>query len=79
MVMMMMMITYDDDDRSSFLNQGEICLCTSRVFVQRPVYEEFLARFIKSVEKLKVGDTVKVETRRGDETLSFEIEVAESQ
>ena len=26
------------------------------MFVQRPVYEEFLARFIKSVEKLKVGD-----------------------
>ena len=38
--------------RSSFLNQGEICLCTSRVFVQRPVYDQFLARLVAAVAEL---------------------------
>ena len=42
--------------RSSFLNQGEICLCTSRVFVQRPVYDQFLARLVAAVAELRVGD-----------------------
>ncbi|XP_056674809.1 2-aminomuconic semialdehyde dehydrogenase isoform X2 [Monodelphis domestica] len=41
--------------RSSFANQGEICLCTSRIFVQRSIYEEFLARFVEATRKWKVG------------------------
>lgn len=41
---------------SSFANQGEICLCGSRILVQRPFYEEFLERFTAEVEKLEVGD-----------------------
>ncbi|XP_076457254.1 2-aminomuconic semialdehyde dehydrogenase-like isoform X2 [Babylonia areolata] len=42
--------------RSSFLNQGEICLCTSRIFVQRDIYQEFLDRFVEAAKKLTVGD-----------------------
>ena len=42
--------------RSSFLNQGEICLCTSRVFVQRAAYDQFLARLVAAVAELRVGD-----------------------
>ena len=34
--------------RSSFANQGEICLCTSRVFVQTGLYKEFVERFVRS-------------------------------
>uniref|UniRef100_A0A8D0H4K3 2-aminomuconic semialdehyde dehydrogenase n=1 Tax=Sphenodon punctatus TaxID=8508 RepID=A0A8D0H4K3_SPHPU len=41
--------------RSSFANQGEICLCTSRIFVQRSIYNEFLKRFVEAAKKLKVG------------------------
>ncbi|XP_041361231.1 2-aminomuconic semialdehyde dehydrogenase-like [Gigantopelta aegis] len=48
--------------RSSFSNQGEICLCTSRVFVQRELYPKFLERFIQEVEKLKVGDPTDKDT-----------------
>ncbi len=33
--------------RSSFTNQGEICLTTSRIFVQEGIYEEFVKRFVK--------------------------------
>jgi len=42
--------------RSSFLNQGEICLCTSRIFVQRGVYHSFLERLVSSVSSLVTGD-----------------------
>uniref|UniRef100_A0A2K5TPV5 Aldehyde dehydrogenase 8 family member A1 n=1 Tax=Macaca fascicularis TaxID=9541 RepID=A0A2K5TPV5_MACFA len=41
--------------RSSFANQGEICLCTSRIFVQKSIYTEFLKRFVEATRKWKVG------------------------
>ena len=33
--------------RSSFANQGEICLCTSRVYVQKGIYDQFLEKFVE--------------------------------
>ncbi|MGQ0848407.1 MAG: aldehyde dehydrogenase [Actinomycetota bacterium] len=48
-----------------FLNQGEICLAGSRIFVQRPVYEEFCARFVEGAESWKVGDPLDPTTRMG--------------
>src|SRR5438093_3287939 len=42
--------------RSSFSNQGEICLCGSRIFVERPVYEQFKSDLVSRVAALKVGD-----------------------
>ncbi|XP_032810842.1 2-aminomuconic semialdehyde dehydrogenase [Petromyzon marinus] len=41
--------------RSSFANQGEICLCTSRIYVQRPIFKEFLEKFVKAARAWKVG------------------------
>jgi len=41
---------------SSFANQGEICLCGSRIFVERAIYDEFLDRFVDRTKKLRVGD-----------------------
>ncbi|KAG5846437.1 hypothetical protein ANANG_G00114960 [Anguilla anguilla] len=41
--------------RSSFSNQGEICLCTSRIFVERSIYPEFLQRFVEAARQLKTG------------------------
>lgn len=42
--------------RSSFQNQGEICLCNSRVFVQKGIYERFLEEFLKATKNISVGD-----------------------
>ncbi|CAC5415999.1 ALDH8A1 [Mytilus coruscus] len=42
--------------RSSFINQGEICLCTSRIYVQRELYPRFLERFSEETRKQVVGD-----------------------
>ncbi|KAK9954065.1 hypothetical protein ABG768_016172 [Culter alburnus] len=41
--------------RSSFSNQGEICLCTSRIFVERSIYPEFLTRFVEAARLWKTG------------------------
>ena len=46
---------------SSFDNQGQICLCGSRIFIQDSLYDKFKAKFIKRVDGLKVGDP-KLET-----------------
>jgi aminomuconate-semialdehyde/2-hydroxymuconate-6-semialdehyde dehydrogenase len=42
--------------RSSFTNQGEICLCGSRILVQRPVYDAFLEKFVAATKQFQVGD-----------------------
>ena len=42
--------------RSSFWNQGEICLCGSRIFVERSIHDAFVERFIAATKKLKLGD-----------------------
>ena len=42
--------------RSSFSNQGQICLCGSRIFIEQPLYEKFKADFVTEVKKLNVGD-----------------------
>lgn len=41
--------------KSSFANQGQICLCGSRIFVEARLYEKFKADFVKRVESLRVG------------------------
>lgn len=51
--------------RSSFSNQGEICLCGSRIFVERPIYEKFKTDFIERVSALTVGDPGEAATDLG--------------
>ncbi len=51
--------------RSSFSNQGEICLCGSRIFVERPMYERFRTDFVALVAALKVGDPLEADTDVG--------------
>ncbi len=41
---------------SSFSNQGEICLCGSRIFIEKFIYEKFKEAFVAQVKTLKVGD-----------------------
>ena len=51
--------------RSSFLNQGQICLCGSRIFVERSIYENFKARLIEKTQDLKSGDPLDRHTQQG--------------
>lgn len=40
---------------SSFANQGQICLCGSRIFIQRGIYDKFKTAFVEKVSKRKVS------------------------
>jgi len=51
--------------RSAFTNQGEICLCGSRIFVQKGIYEKFRDEFISRVGELKVGNPQEESTDLG--------------
>jgi aminomuconate-semialdehyde/2-hydroxymuconate-6-semialdehyde dehydrogenase len=51
--------------RSSFANQGQICLCGSRVFVERSVYKDFVQRFIEMASQLRIGDPLDDKTDQG--------------
>jgi len=51
--------------RSSFANQGQVCLCGSRVFVEKSIYKNFVDRFIEKVAQLKQGDPLDEKTEQG--------------
>jgi aminomuconate-semialdehyde/2-hydroxymuconate-6-semialdehyde dehydrogenase len=51
--------------RSSFANQGQVCLCGSRIFVERPAYKDFLDRFIETTARLCLGDPLDENTEQG--------------
>ena len=51
--------------RSSFANQGQVCLCGSRVFVERSAYDDFVNRFLDKASKLKGGDPLDEKTEQG--------------
>ena len=51
--------------RSSFSNQGQVCLCGSRMFVERPLYDSFVQRFVEETKKLRIGDPLEKDTNQG--------------
>ncbi len=51
--------------QSIFRNAGQICLSGSRVLVQRPIYEEFLTRFVAAAEAMRFGDPLDPATEFG--------------
>lgn len=71
---------------SSFANQGQICLCGSRILVQRGIYDKFKTAFVDAVDKIKVGNPRSADSRMGaivskphyDKILSY-IEIAKEE
>ncbi|CAG9614933.1 2-hydroxymuconic semialdehyde dehydrogenase [Bacillus rhizoplanae] len=51
--------------KSSFINQGEVCMCGSRIYVERTAYEEFLQKFVAKTKELIVGDPFDPKTKVG--------------
>lgn len=50
---------------SSFANQGQICLCGSRIYVQKAIYDKFVAAFVAKVSRMAVGDPLDESTKTG--------------
>ncbi len=51
--------------RSAFQNSGQICLCGSRLLVERPIYDEFRDAFVAATGSLRGGDPMDADTRLG--------------
>ncbi len=72
--------------RSSFQNQGQICLCGSRIFVEESLYDKFKFKFIEKINALKIGNPLDALTDQGalvsklhyEKVLSY-IELAKSE
>ena len=57
--------TVKETVRASFANQGEICLCGSRILVEESIYERYRDAFVAEVQKLNVGDPQDPASRQG--------------
>lgn len=51
--------------RSVFANYGQVCLATERIYVERPIFNEFVKRLKAGAESLKLGDPKEKETTVG--------------
>jgi aminomuconate-semialdehyde/2-hydroxymuconate-6-semialdehyde dehydrogenase len=51
--------------QSSFSNQGQICLCGSRILVEESIYERFRQEFVERVQALTVGDPLEEHSKQG--------------
>jgi aminomuconate-semialdehyde/2-hydroxymuconate-6-semialdehyde dehydrogenase len=51
--------------QAAFSNQGQICLCGSRILVETAAYEPFLNRFIEMTKQLRQGDPLEESTQQG--------------
>lgn len=58
-------LVFDDADldcavegvmQSKFRNAGQTCVCVNRIFVQRPVYDAFVAKLSEAMRGLKIGN-----------------------
>lgn len=51
--------------QSSFSNQGQICLCGSRILIEKSIYDKFKKEFIERTKALTVGDPMEEKTKQG--------------
>jgi aminomuconate-semialdehyde/2-hydroxymuconate-6-semialdehyde dehydrogenase len=51
--------------RAGFMNQGQVCLCGSRLLVQRSIADEFVERYVERVRRMRVGDPRDAHTDQG--------------
>jgi aminomuconate-semialdehyde/2-hydroxymuconate-6-semialdehyde dehydrogenase len=67
-------IVFDDADlekavegakNAAFANQGQVCLCGSRLFVQEGIYEKFKTALVEKAKEIKIGDPLEKETEHG--------------
>jgi aminomuconate-semialdehyde/2-hydroxymuconate-6-semialdehyde dehydrogenase len=58
-------VAVDGAVRAAFTNQGEICLCGSRVLIERSVYGRFRDAFVERARRLRLGDPLEADTDQG--------------
>lgn len=51
--------------RSSFSNQGQVCLAGSRIFVEKSILDSFIGQFVTATKQLRIGDPLDEQTQQG--------------
>jgi aminomuconate-semialdehyde/2-hydroxymuconate-6-semialdehyde dehydrogenase len=51
--------------KAAFSNQGQICLCGSRIYIESSIYDKFKQAFIEKVTQIKIGDPLDKDTQHG--------------
>ncbi|MDB9786582.1 aldehyde dehydrogenase [Bacteriovoracaceae bacterium] len=51
--------------RAAFTNQGQVCLCGSKIFVHADIYQTFVTKLVAATKELKSGDPLSPETQQG--------------
>ena len=64
--------------RAAFSNQGQICLCASRMLVERAAYDRFLAGLVDRAKSLRIGDPLDPATQHGAITSRAQLEKIDS-
>ena len=59
---------------SRFMNCGQVCICNERTYVERPVYEAFVERFVEASRTLRIGDPMSETTDIGPKVSREELE-----
>ncbi|USE76621.1 2-hydroxymuconic semialdehyde dehydrogenase [Cupriavidus gilardii] len=57
--------TVDGMTRAAFLNSGQVCLCSERIFVERPIYDRFVKALAERAKKIRLGDPTDEATGMG--------------
>lgn len=57
--------TIDGVLRAAFSNQGQICLCGSRIYVQQGIYDQFKTALVNKTQQIKIGDPLEEDTQHG--------------
>jgi aminomuconate-semialdehyde/2-hydroxymuconate-6-semialdehyde dehydrogenase len=50
---------------AAFSNQGQICLCGSRLLIQESIYERFKIALLRKVPNINIGDPLEADTQHG--------------
>ncbi len=67
-------IVFDDADidaaiegvmMSKFRNTGQTCVCANRIYVQAGIYDSFVEKLTKAVNKLKIGNGMESDVTQG--------------
>ena len=57
--------TVEGVSRAAFSNQGQICLCGSRIYVQKSIYDKFKNALLEKIKTIKIGDPLEANTQHG--------------
>ncbi|CUJ59399.1 2-aminomuconic 6-semialdehyde dehydrogenase [Achromobacter xylosoxidans] len=57
--------TVEGMTRAAFLNSGQVCLCSERIFVERPIYDRFVSALAERAKRIKLGDPADASTEMG--------------